>query len=219
MRVSEVAEVGARGVTQPTIPGVPDGVRPKNIRAVVVSTLAELIRRTALGDVGPAVLVVQLRELADTIEGKGKGAEPVAPKNQEMLEAFGRIFSHWKKATGKSRTRPSKDKREKVYARMRSGFTEAEILKAIDGCVGDEWHAERSKNDLPYICQNDTKIEEFIEKAGGMPDRPERVIPDALQARITALEEKAMDALERGDHETYEATQKQIVRIEREDRT
>ncbi len=203
---------------QPTIPGVPDGVRPKNIRVVVVSTLAELIRRTALGDVGPAILAVQLRELADTIEGKGKGAEPAAPKNQEMLEAFGRIFAYWKKASGKTRSRPSRDKREKVYARMRSGITEAEIKKAIDGCIGDEWHAEKGKNDLPYICQNDTKIEEFIEKAGGMPDRPERVIPDALQERIASLEQKAMEALDRGDHETYEATQKQIERVERDGR-
>ena len=201
---------------QPSIPGVTKGVRPKNIRTVVVSTLAELIRRTALGDVGPAALVAALRELADTIEGKGKGAEPSSPKNQEMLEAFNRIFAYWKKATGKTRSRPSRDKREKVYARLRFGFSEAEIRKAIDGCIGDDWHAEKGKNDLPYICQNDTKIEEFIEKAGGMPDRPERVIPDALQERLASLEQKAMDALERGDHETYEATQKQIERIERD---
>lgn len=208
------AEMPPVSEPQPTIPGVTKGVRPKNIRSVVVSTLAELIRRTALGDIGPAALVSALRELADTIEGKGKGAEPVAPKNQEMLEAFNRIFAYWKKATGKTRSRPSKDKREKVYARMRSGITEAEIKKAIDGCVEDEWHAEKGKNDLPYICQNDTKIEEFIEKAGGMPDRPERVIPDALQERIVALEEKAMEALDRGDHETYEAVQKQVERLE-----
>lgn len=202
-------------MNQPTIPGVQKGVRPKNIRTIVVSTLAELIRRTALGDIGPGPLAMALRELADTIGGNGAGAEPMSPKTQEMLEAWKRVFAYWQKASGKSRARQTNDKREKVYARLRR-FSEAEILKAIDGCLASEWNVEKGKIGLPYICRSDTALEEFIDAAGGMPDRPEHVLPDEVQAKIDALELKAMEALEGGDHETYEATQKQIERIQRD---
>ncbi|HHH29083.1 MAG TPA: hypothetical protein ENK57_12170 [Polyangiaceae bacterium] len=184
-------------------------------RPAIVAQLAELVRRIALGDINPSGLVADLRELADAIEGKGAGAEPIGPKSQEMLDTWKRIFNYWQAATGKNRARPSRDKREKVYARLRAGFSEAEIRKAIDGCVSDEWHVEKQKFDLVYICQSDTKLEGFIERAGGMPDRPERMLPDAVQAQIDSLEQKAMDALDRGDDETYEAVQQQIARIQR----
>lgn len=200
---------------QPTIPGVTKGVRPKNIRAVVVSTLAELIRRTALGDIGPGALVSELRELAETIEGKGNGAEPVAPKNQEMLEAWGRIFNRWKAQVGKN-AKKTAGRRQKVIARLRAGYSEAAIKTAIDGCLADEWCIEKGKTDLVYICQSDERLEEFIEKAGGMPDRPEKVIPDEKREKLERLELKAMEALERGDTKTYEALQEQIGRIQRD---
>lgn len=200
--------------------------RPSNVRTVVVSTLADLIRRTALGDIGPAALAAALRELASVVDGKGAtsapggvqkgaGAEGASPKTQEMLEAWKRIFAYWQKATGKSRARPSSDKRDKVYARIREGFSEADICRAIDGCVGDEWHAERSKFDLPYICQNATTLEGFIERAGGSVASTERVVPEPREAELEALQERQMAALEAGDGETYEKLQEQIERIQR----
>jgi hypothetical protein len=200
---------------QPTIPGVSKGVRSKNIRVVVVSTLAELIRRTALGDIGPGALVSELRGLAETIEGKGNGAEPVAPKNQEMLEAWVRLFNHWKTSTGKN-AKKTAGRREKVLARMRAGYSEAAIRTAIDGCLSDEWCLEKGKTDLVYICQSDERLEEMIDKAGGLPDAPERVVPDEKREKLEALEQKAMDALERGDNAIYEAVQEQIERIQRD---
>lgn len=201
---------------QPTIPGVTRGVRPKNIRVIIVSTLAELIRMTALGDIGPGALVVELRQLADTVEGKGPGAEPATPKNQEMLDAWSRIFAYWQKASGKTLTKKTGGRRQKVIARMRAGYTEAQIKRAIDGCLSDEWCQDKGKIDLVYICQSDERLEEMIDKAGGMPDAPERVVPTGAEERIAALEAKAMEALERGDHATYEKLQEQIERVQRD---
>ena len=150
-------------MTQEPIPGVKRGAKPKNLRATVVATLAELIRRMALGDINATVLAVDLRQLADLVEGKGDAVDGTSPANQEMLEIWRRVFVYWQKSANKPRARANSGRRGKVYARLRAGFTEAEIRKAIDGCIGDEWHQENSKFELEYICRSDTKIEEFIE--------------------------------------------------------
>lgn len=201
-------------MNQPTIPGVSKGVRPK--RGQIVAQLAEIIRRMALGDIGPGAMATELRELADALESKGPAAEPVGPKSQEMLDAWGRLFSYWQKAAGKDRAKKTSDRRQKVIARMRAGYSEAAIRRAIDGCVSDEWHAEKGKVELVYICRNDSTLEGFIDKAGGMPDAGERLVPDEVTERLEALEAKAMEALERGDDDRYAALQQQIARIQRD---
>lgn len=64
-------------------------------------------------------------------------------------------------------------RRGKIKARLREGYGVEELLQAIDGCYGDEWHAERGKDELEYILRNQSKVEDFLdryERNGGGDD-------------------------------------------------
>ena len=202
---------------QPTIPGVRKGVTTKTSRSAIIATLSELIRRTALGDVKPGPLAAELRALATLIEGKAVDEDGTSsPANQEMLELAKRLFAYWRKASGKSRATLTQGRKRKIYARIRGGYNELQLRAAIDGCCSDEWHAEKGKTELEYIFRSDTQVEEFIERSGGVEGRElDPALDDDVAAEVAKLEARAMEALDRGDHEKYEELQQQIERIRR----
>lgn len=168
----------------------------------IIAVLADLTRRICLDDIKRTGIVKELRELADAVSGEAK-EDAAQPKTQEMLDSWKRIFAHWQKATDHPKARPTKDRKAKVYARLREGFGERDIIRAIDGCASSPFHmgendGEAQHNDLSLICRSGSKLEGFIDRAG------EDTGPKAGEdPRIAAMEAKAMDALSKGDTEAY----------------
>lgn len=84
-----------------------------------------------------------------------------------------RIFEHWHRVTGKNgNVKLTPERRMKVQARLKQGYSVDDILKAIDGCAASDFHMARGEhkggtvfNDLTLICRNDTALEMFIERA------------------------------------------------------
>lgn len=61
--------------------------------------------------------------------------------------------------------------------RLREGYSAEELCRAIDGCFGDSWHRDRDKHELEYIVRDQSKVEDFLNRAernGGPPEaRPD----------------------------------------------
>jgi hypothetical protein len=87
------------------------------------------------------------------------------------------VFDYWVQRMGKGpQTRFTKDRKQKVEARLREGYTPDELKLAIDGCAGSAFHMGdnedgKKHNDLELICRKGSKVEQFMERAQG-PQRP-----------------------------------------------
>lgn len=180
----------------------------------IIAELADITRRICLGDIQRPGIVEALRKLADDLSGESSESTP-QPKNQEMLESWKRIFSHWQRACDHPKARATKDRKGKVYARLREGFSERDILRAIDGCASSPFHMgendEGTKhNDLTLICRNGSKLEDFIGRAGEETAAAAYADEDP---RIQAMEAEAMEALNAGNTARYNELGEELERL------
>jgi hypothetical protein len=180
----------------------------------IIAALADLTRRICLDDIKRPGIVKELHELADAVSGEAK-EDAAQPKTQEMLDSWKRIFAHWQTATDHPKARPTKDRQSKVYARLREGFSERDIIRAIDGCASSPFHMGENDggvahNDLSLVCRSGSKLEGFIDRAGEDTGPREGEDP-----RVAKLEAQAMKALNAGDTETYNGIMADIEGIHR----
>lgn len=77
------------------------------------------------------------------------------------------IFTYWQEVMGKPKAILTADRRAKIQARLRDGYTEEQIKQGIDGCRASAWHMGENPNgkqynDFDLICRNGSKLEQFI---------------------------------------------------------
>jgi hypothetical protein len=77
------------------------------------------------------------------------------------------IFTYWQTVMGKPKAILTADRRAKIQARLRDGYTEEQIKQGIDGCRASAWHMGENPNgkqynDFDLICRNGSKLEQFI---------------------------------------------------------
>lgn len=91
-------------------------------------------------------------------------------------EEVGEVFDYWRERLNRPRATLTRERREKVEARLRQSYTVARIKRAIDGCHGSDFHMARGEHhgrnqhvDLTLICRTGSKLEEFeqMPKRGG----------------------------------------------------
>lgn len=77
----------------------------------------------------------------------------------------------------------------KIRGRLGEGYSEENLCTAIDGNFGDDWHRERDKHELEYVLRNQSKVEEFFNRAdrNGGPDRRGGDEGDPISTRRDAL--------------------------------
>jgi len=86
-----------------------------------------------------------------------------------------RIFEYWKVRTGHPRARLDVKRRQKINQRLADGYTEQDIIDAIEGCVISPFHngterrvtSERYSptavyNDLELILRDAKHVDQFI---------------------------------------------------------
>lgn len=83
------------------------------------------------------------------------------------IQIFRRVFDHWKEVMERPRARPTDEKRAKVYDRLSEGYTEQDILDAIDGCSYSDFHMGENDqgkryNCITLICRNGENLERFL---------------------------------------------------------
>lgn len=90
------------------------------------------------------------------------------PTDKEKKEesAVAEVFGYWIEKFGlTAQTKLTEDRRRKIRARLREGFTPERLKLAIDGCAASQWHRENGEVDLELICRSASKTDRFIQKA------------------------------------------------------
>jgi hypothetical protein len=128
-------------------------------------------------------------------------ATPAAPPKSTEATAIREVFDHWvtgwKRVVRGTRTPTLDDKRRgKIRARLREGYTVADLRRAVDGLWESAWHMEKKQWDIELVCRDAAHVDRFIaeapEQASGTfpvapPAEPYESIPPPPEA-LAALE-------------------------------
>jgi len=140
--------------------------------------------------------------------------EPAARRADPYRESTALVFGHWRTRTGHEGARLTPDRVQKVRARLREGYSAADLMRAVDGCAGSPFHSGENDrqtryDDLSLICRSGSTVERFREMANETQDYSE-VAPVAKSAetilkeqRVRELKAEARKLLKAGDTEKY----------------
>ncbi len=115
----------------------------------------------------------ELGQVQGTNLGRNQGNKQEEKNKEVYISSEVRdIFVYWQTVMGKQRSRLTGDRRGKIEARLREGYSVDEIKKAIDGCRNTPWNMGENPNgkqynDFDLICRNGSKLEQFIAAGDG----------------------------------------------------
>lgn len=159
-----------------------------------------------------------------------KPAAESGPESAAKLaerETVRRIFQHWQYTCDHPKAKATPERIAKIRQRLRDGYTEADIIAAINGCAASPFHRGENENatrydDLTLILRNGSTLEKFREKApesapenyaASVRDKtPEEIDRDR---EIVSMEREAKAALKAGKVDRYN----ELVRSIRERRS
>lgn len=149
----------------------------------------------------------------DVRESPGKGKTRMsgagAPDQRVRFEQAQEVFAYWQVTLEHPTAKFTGERRRKVEARLREGYTVHQLKRAVDGCkatphnmgendTGQKW------DDLALICRNGSQVERFQDAAGDRGQDPQerarrKAEEDArLKAAVTAaLDEYAAKGYDR----------------------
>src|SRR5262245_32730207 len=78
-----------------------------------------------------------------------------------MTDPFDELFDYWRDRLNHPRAKPTEDRKRKVRARLREGYSVEDLARAIDGCARSTWHTSRGFTDLTLICRDATHVDRF----------------------------------------------------------
>jgi hypothetical protein len=99
------------------------------------------------------------------------------------------LFEYWQDECDHSQAKLTHERRQRIEARLREGYTEQQIRQAIDGAARAPFVNDQGKrfDDIELICRSGSKLESFMERM---------TMVSPLPARDPALER--MDAWKHG---------------------
>lgn len=125
-------------------------------RSELVASARRGLEQYESGKVDASALAKGLRDIADMLDGAAKPDDVKA------------VFSAWVQALGKDaqRTKLTKDREQRIKARLRERYSVAEIIIAIKNCAASSFHRGdndhgRAYDDITLICRNGSKLEQF----------------------------------------------------------
>lgn len=134
--------------------------------------------------------------------------------NAELRATVVRIFDHWRRACDHPAAKLTADRGNKVVARLREGYSEQDVIAAIDGCAGSAFHRGENDSgtkydDLTLICRTGSQLEKFRDMAPSVTPvvQAPTESPDQQRERreIERLEYEAKQLLKQGNVEAYNA--------------
>lgn len=119
------------------------------------------------------------------------------------------VFDHWQRVMEKPRAKFTADRKSKIEARLKEGYTVEDLCRAIDGCAASDWHMGRDpENDVTaggkrydtigLILRNGEKVEGFILQAG-VATSPLMPLDELRRTRATYHEIEVEDYRERNE--------------------
>lgn len=87
------------------------------------------------------------------------------------------VFDYWRRTTGRSaHTLYSPERRTKIMARLKEGFSVETMCKAVDGIMRSSWHngAETGRTwlEINHVFRDATTVEKFSGDGGLASARP-----------------------------------------------
>lgn len=91
---------------------------------------------------------------------------PIPAETDRESDSVQVIFAHWQQQLGKPDSVLTPKRRALILARLREGYSVADILRAIDGNKSSKFHQGENDrktvyNDLTLICRSGEKLEWF----------------------------------------------------------
>lgn len=155
--------------------------------------------------------------------GNGQQTLPGLPAPVKSLEdghkiAVGRLFSYWQQKCEHPNAKPTAERMRAIIARLREGYAEVEIRKAIDGAAAAAYVSEENGqkyDDLTLICRSGSKLESFISR--GVLATGDVVIEttDAspVEEQIAALRRKMSELKKDGRGHEYEQAAAELAAL------
>ncbi len=184
----------------------------------LVGRLTGITHEYICGRMGGKQVAAELRAIADWIDGARPEPAEIEPRPPASTEIEDRIFAYWVQKFGKKGAKFTRDRRLKVRARLKEGYTERDIKLGIDGCAASNFHQGENPDgkafdDLTLICRNGSKLEGFRDNAGAAPPTSENVVGLEIEERIQRLQREAEAALKEGRTSAYNAAQDAIRKL------
>lgn len=122
-----------------------------------------------------------------TTEGANAPVERVALDEQAKsasADVVRELFAYWQERCGHPNALPSDNRKRKVKARLREGYTPEQIRCGIDGAAKAAYTSDdgRRHDDLELICRNASKLDSFIERGVKATERDDPGWLDKLNA-------------------------------------
>lgn len=122
------------------------------------------------------------------------GADPIRsdpdPISSSKTTDARALFDYWQQACDHPAALFTDDRRRKVEARLKEGYTVGQIREAIDGAARAAFvnDAGQRFDDIELICRNGSKLESFIRRATAhLADRPVTEKEARSARRLAAL--------------------------------
>lgn len=132
----------------------------------LIGELARAIGLAASGNEADAFDII--RTLARTADAQRSLPGIAAPAPKLDLDANRKVmamelFRYWQRECEHPTAKPTSERLTKVMARLREGYSAAEIRKAVDGAKHGAFEDNGKRfDDIELICRNGTKLEDFI---------------------------------------------------------
>lgn len=172
-----------------------------------IAELAKCIELYARGDHdnGGRAVITLARAIHEARKaGPEKAKNPVAIVHKEVAV---RCFDYWREQCQHQRAKLTVERVRCIIARLKDGYSEADIRSAIDGAavaayVNEDGHRY---DDIMLICRNGSKLESFIARAGNAVSEVDaRVDEVPLESEIRDVRRAMAKAKADDDQARYE---------------
>ena len=139
---------------------------------------------------------------------EGATAAPAKVAGAARNETAQRLFTYWQEQCQHQRAKMTPERGRCIVARLKEGYSEADIRSAIDGAaraahVNDE--TGQRYDDITLICRNGSKLESFIARSGnGVSEVDARVDEVPLETEIRDIRRAMAKARADDDSGRYE---------------
>jgi len=136
--------------------------------------------------------VTKQEVLAFDTEALGLNPSSLNPESIYTSGDARTVFSYWQKTLGHPGAQFSPERKRRIEARLKEGYSVAKLCEAIDGCAASKYHMGENDSGTVYdsiglIFRNAEKVEEFLQKlpknkGGNKETREERIELAVIQS-------------------------------------
>ncbi len=83
-------------------------------------------------------------------------------KEVDIAARVREVFEHWTAVRGgRKGIKLTQDRRRKVAARLREGYTVEDLKEAVDGMMASDFHKSKGFQDLIHACKSGERVDHF----------------------------------------------------------